>query len=341
MRKTQLLALLLFLVPAALIQAREIALYATLPPEPGSTAWHASSILVKAPESLPSVVETEAAARFGPDFVTTSSPPPGTVYAWRVVLLIYPRLDIRQTVGSVKSRVVCSMTRSQIADIKTAFQSFETGVTSGSDNNARILRTTVQVGRKLTTLAKLGDDIYWPDCTVTAPELGKYCSNGRADSVIVYWPSRKRYYSEAGVNNPYWGLSYGAPMESTFGVGYSTVADVCSPLHPDFYPGEVLIHEWMHPTGGFYQSVYGFNVPNLDGAGDYSPSPGAPHYAYIQGDGWMSFYRDYLKGTVWNPAETRFEGLTPDAWNSGTPTNFTIPLGNTLMGNRESNSNGD
>lgn len=301
-------------------------LYLTLPPDPVSHAWRSGETTVPVgvlPEP-DAVRRARNMSRFAPDTVRTRTPPPGHAYVWRVVLLIYPSIDIEQTVGGVTSRFTHTLSAAEISEVETAFESMVTGIHEGSNHEARIQSTVVVVGRTLTSLASFGADIYWPDAAVTAPELIAYCADGKADSALVYWPA-KNHTTQAAVNNPYWGLSYGAPASYTYGVGYSTVSNVLSPMQSGYYPGEVMIHEWMHPTTDYYHVVWGFAVPNLDSAGSYRPCPACANYALVPGDGWMAFYRDILRGTVWNPAEGRYEGLPPAAWRSGTPTNFSLP----------------
>lgn len=301
-------------------------LHLTLPPDPLTHEWRTGQAEVAVP---PPTTAREAArmpqARFAPDQVTVQAPPPGTKYVWQVVLLIYPSIDCNQTVSGVTTHFTYTMTSAEIAEAQTAGAGMKTGIEQGSGGDARIKLTTVVVGRSLTSLSTFGADIHWPAPTNTSTELITYCSGGKADSAMIYWPSRNPS-TGAGINNPYWGLSYGAPASYTYNVGYSTVANITSPIRSDYYPGEVMIHEWLHPTTDYYHTVWGAVVPNLDGAGNYRPLPSSPNYAYVYGDGWMPFYRDIMKGTVWNPATSHFEGLGTGAWNAGTPTNYTEPF---------------
>ncbi|MGI8906776.1 MAG: hypothetical protein ACR2IE_09835 [Candidatus Sumerlaeaceae bacterium] len=302
-------------------------LYLTLPPDPVTNVWRTDKTTVPT-TALPSsatIQHQKNTARFAPDTIKPKAAPAGYGYVWRVVLLIYPSIDCDQTVSGVTTHFTYTMSAAEIAEAETAFDNMIIGIRDGSNNEARIQPTVIIVGRALTALAKFGADVHWPDASITSPELTTYCAGGKADSALVYWPAKNRT-TNAAINNPYWGLSYGSPTSYTYNVGYSTVSNISSPMVVGYYPGEVMIHEWMHPTTDYYHVVWGYNVPNLDSAGSYKPCPTCANYAYVSGDGWMPFYRDFLRGTVWNPSASRYEGVPPAAWRSGTPTNYTLPL---------------
>ena len=265
--------------------------------------------------------EQRAVGRFAEDVVI----PPAdrgredTGYVWRIVFLIYPSIDMDQTVSGVTTHFTYTLSQAEINEARQAMDGAVTGIFTGSNGEAKPVVTTVIVGRTLTSLAKFGADVYWPDCSITAPELLVY-GMGRNDSAVVYWPAWN-HGTGAHINNPYWGLSYGSPAGWTYNVGYSTVSNVTSPVVGGYYPGEVIVHEWLHPTTDFYHTAKGYTVPNLDGAGNYRPCPACANYAYVSGDGWMPFYRDIMRGTVWDPATSTWMGVPPAAWRSGTPTN--------------------
>ena len=317
-----LLGLLLFtaLSNPCLAVDNETQVYISLPPDPVTGMMSSATATIVPEPPVTNADVSRATRRFAPDIVI--QPPEWSAnkyYVWKIVFLLYPSIDMTQVVSGVTSHFTYTMTSSEIVDARLAMDSAVQGIRIGSNNEAKPLLTTVIVGRTLTSLAKFGADIYWPDCSITSPELITY-AQGVMDSAIVYWPSTNSTTSQH-VNNPYWGLSYGTPQSWTYGVGYSTIANIISPNHPAYYPGEVFIHEWLHPTSDFYYQVKGYAVPNLDGAGNYKPCSTCANYTSNYGDGWMSFYRDLMRGTVWDPASSSWKGITPSAWQSGTPTN--------------------
>lgn len=301
--------------------AEEATLRVTLAPDGSTERWRSGLVQVE----IPPVVDAAAAQarrqhrRFAEDDVTE---PQGwrsaNPYVWKMVYLIYPSIDAPITVDSVTTQFTYTFTSAEMNEAYAARDGMIAGILTGSNGEARPIVSTVVVGRTLTQLASFGADYHWPDPAITAPELVEY-AQGVADSVVIYWPARDPVGGYTV--KTFWGLAYGRPEWWTYDVGYSTVASVVSPIHPGYYPGEVMIHEWLHPTSDYYDFVKGYPVPNLDAGHTYRPCPACAPYEYVHGDGWMAYYRDYMQGSVWSAANSRYEGIPPAAWRSGTPTN--------------------
>lgn len=241
--------------------------------------------------------------------------------AWKIVFLIYPSVDVEYSAKGTTHTFKYEMMQNEIDEATTAMASAIAAIPRGAGGEARArLTTTVIVGRTLPKLAPCcgtTTTFYWPDAQITAPELVQY-ARGHSDSVIVYWPA-KNHTTKASVLNPHWGLSYGKPENYTYNVGYSTVSNIVSPLDRRYHPGEVFVHEWLHPVSDYYQ-VKGFSVPNVDHSTSYCQCViRCDPYLHIGGKGLMAFYQDLMTGTTREPTSPQCIGLTQNAWCSGTP----------------------
>lgn len=245
--------------------------------------------------------------------------PPEVPNVWKMVLLIYPAIDCETTLAGIRSRFSYTMTDDEISRACSAMAAAARAVHDASNHEVCLQVSEVVVSRVLTELERGGDDeYYWPSPAVTAPELLAYCARGQADSAMVYWPAKNPATGER-LNFPYWGMAWGAPDSWTCHVGYSTVSNVLAPDVEGCVPGEVFVHEWLHPTGAYFEKTWGAVLPDLDGSANYRPCPACPAYSRDPENGYMSFYRDYMRGTVWNPRASRYEGITPSMWRRGSP----------------------
>ncbi len=277
--------------------------------------------LIHVVKSAPEAIHTPSAqSRFATDAVSViAAPRPGHANIWKLVLLIYPRIDCETTKDGVSSRFSYTMPDEEIDRASRAMVSAADAIFEASEGHVCLEVVRVIEGRVLTHLSKLeGDDCFWPSPQITALELLAYCANGQADCAMVFWAARNEQTGES-VNFPYWGMACQQIDESSYHVGYSTVSNVMAPDCTGFAPGEVFIHEWLHPTGAYFTQRWGALVPDLDGSGKYRPCPTCPNYAYDAQTGYMAFYRDYLRGRVWNPAASRYEGITPSDWRRESP----------------------
>ncbi len=56
-----------------------------------------------------------------------------------------------------------------------------------------------------------------------------------------------------------------------------------------------------------------------DGDADGAEAHG---YSHSNTEGWMHYYRDLMRGKVWEPKKSKYTGITKTAWFHATPSSY-------------------
>ena len=248
---------------------------------------------------------------------------------WYALVLIYPNTDTdyMDEFGEIK-HFKGSLTDEQVANLKNAVNNWIMLTNSWSNQWGKIIADVKIISRPISSVTKLGDNplSYWVECKDVRVELDTYFSLEKYDSVIVLWYS-------GDIPTDYWGLAYVGPVGGTYGGNYVTFTYGTIIYGADWwwggkYPGEVILHEWLHGLEGYYQSL-GYSIPGLHDAEKYGYHPDP--------DGsWKPWYSDYMQGKVISNGE--YMGISYGVWLSGSiyrvnrplPCQLISPLNDTL-----------
>jgi hypothetical protein len=189
-----------------------------------------------------------------------------------------------------------------------AFKNLPNLITDGSNSIVSTKYDIVVIDHPITKLSVLFGDYYWLSPNDIHADLSLYAPNRKYDSVHVLWNN--------GPIDTYWGLG-GVFINN----GTSTYDSIIFGYDwwwtgPGEYYGGVFLHEWLHGVCRFYESL-GYDMP--DGDADGAEAHG---YSHSNTEGWMPYYRDLMRGKVWEPKKSKYTGITKAAWFHATPSNY-------------------
>ena len=226
-----------------------------------------------------------------------------SVCTYRHLLLIYPNTDVAYVENGTARTFKGNMSAELKTTIIDAFKNLPNLIRNGSDDIVNSTIQIMEISHPITKIAALGSDFYWLNPMCIEEDLELYAPPGAYDSVHVVWHSGaysgpKAYFGMGGVfiNND----------TTTFDSIIGGEAWWWTGLGEAF--GEPFLHEWLHGVCRFYSKL-GYQMP--EGDADGATSHG---YSKSSTEGWMPYYRDLMRGHVWEPKVAAFTGITMEAW---------------------------
>lgn len=231
---------------------------------------------------------------------------------WRVLLLVYRNTDVDYVEGGVTKHMTTSMSQAEIDKALARFERFKQYVPDYSAGEANIDATVVHVSRPVSSLTAIGSS-YWLSPNDIRNELNTYAPRGAYDSVEALWQS-----CSSSLNTcipPFgWGSSVSASDWSNGATYASMIFGWMWWWDWEADSAQLYLHEWLHGAMDFYSSLgYVMPVGGLDSAGEHG-------YTKSPVDSWATWYRAVMTGQVWEASLSRYVGITPAAWRSGTIT---------------------
>jgi hypothetical protein len=232
-----------------------------------------------------------------------------TEHTWRLLALIYRDVDVNYSWQGEQHHFVSHMTDADVQRARAVLGTLQGRVNSWSTGYGDVyVQRIVEPTRKITSLSPYKDKGFKVAPDDIRADLDQYAPDGSYDSIIVLW----RNDDDAGHTVPtgYWGLA-NAPSSNANGAGYAIIT--IPPNHGvwwEYYPDEVLVHEWLHQVTGYFMNR-GYRMPNPDDAEDYG-------YSADANGSWRPYYSDIMRGRVWDGS--RYIGLTQAIWDSAKPT---------------------
>lgn len=232
------------------------------------------------------------------------------VTIWRAVLLVYRAIDVRFLDSAQRQRqFALSLTDLELSNGVESFKEFPGLVESLTSQRATVQFQIYRVERTLTSLAEMGEFMYWPSPDDTRPEIDWIETQGLCDSIFVLWPQRN-LIDGSSIPCAGWGLGMAACSWSN-GATYATVGNAAPSVWQIPMVGEVWLHEWLHGICGYFARL-GYRMPDGDADG------GARHgYGRSPVSGWTEYYRDLMTGNVLD--EGAKTGIPLDAWRRFKP----------------------
>jgi uncharacterized protein len=221
------------------------------------------------------------------------------------LLIIYPNTNLSYLEGGVEKTYTGSMTEELKGNIINAFKHLPNLIKDASENIVSSTYSIVEIQNPVTHISALTDDFYWLSNEDISNYLKLFAPKGLYDSVYVVWN--------------------GGPIKTPRGAGGffinegTTTFESLVAGQTSWWTeageafGEPLLHEWLHGVCAFYQQ-HGFAMP--DGDADGAESHG---YTRSATEGWMTYYRDLMRGEVWEPRFSRNTGISINAWAYGSP----------------------
>lgn len=223
------------------------------------------------------------------------------------LLLVYPNTAVAYKKGGQNKYYEGSIDNTTKNVVINAFKNLPNLIMDGSNSIVSTTSDIVEIDHPVTKLSVLGGDYYWLSPEDINVDISLYAPNRKYDSVHVLWNN--------GPIDTYWGLGGVFINNGTttydsiiFGSGWWWTGI------GEMY-GEPFLHEWLHGVCRFYASL-GYDMPESDADGASSHG-----YSKSATEGWMPYYRDLMRGTVWEPKLSKYTGITSDAWQSTTPRN--------------------
>jgi hypothetical protein len=232
------------------------------------------------------------------------------VTIWRAVLLVYCAIDVRFLDSANRQQhFALSLTDLELSNGVESFKQLPWLVESLTSQRATVQFQIYRAERTLTSLAKMGEFMYWPSPDDTRPEIDWIGAQGLYDSIFVLWPQRN-LLDGSSIPCAGWGLGMAACSWSD-GATYATVGNAASSVWQVPMVGEVWLHEWLHGVCGYFAG-FGYRMPAGDADG------GARHgYVRSPASGWTEYYRDLMSGNVLDQGVKT--GIPLDAWNQFKP----------------------
>ena len=229
----------------------------------------------------------------------------GAVTIWRAVLLVYRAIDVRFFDSANRQQhFALSLTDLELSNGVETFKQFPGLVESLTSQRATVQFQIYRAERTLTSLAKMGEFMYWPSPDDTRAEIDGIEAQGSCDSVFVLWPQRD-LLDGSSIPCAGWGLGMAACSWSN-GATYATVGNAATSVWQIPMVGEVWLHEWLHGACGYFAGL-GYRMP----AGD---ADGGDRHGYVRSpvSGWTEYYRDLMSGNVLDTGVNT--GIPLDAW---------------------------
>jgi hypothetical protein len=224
-------------------------------------------------------------------------------YTHRHLLLLYPSTNVIYVKDGVTKRFMGTMSYSLRNTLINSFKNLPNLIEDGSAGATRATYEIKIITRSITHISKI-DTNYWVSYSDIQSDLAKYAPPGKYDAVHVVWYS--------GPVPAYWGLG-GVFVNNGTTTFSSLIAGQDGWWTQGQALGEPFLHEWLHAICRFFGKL-GYPMPQLD-------ADGATLHEYVHSniDGWMDYYRDLMRGLVWEPNLEIFTGISRDAWCEGPP----------------------
>lgn len=220
---------------------------------------------------------------------------------WDILVLIYPNLDATYQDNHWQS----TMTEPRVAKLQQAAQNYQALISAWSSRAVSANVTIKRIDRPITAVRPNGDNSYWVTQDDIAADLEAEFATANYDSVMVLWNGNP-------VPTTYWGLAWvGAINFRGRSITYGTVVYLEDWLWQGTYPGEVIIHEWLHGVEGFYRR-FGYKVPELH-------SSEAHGYKADANGAWGRWYSDFMQGKVLENNGQETHGVSKAVWSAGRP----------------------
>ncbi|MBI5846559.1 MAG: Ig-like domain-containing protein [Nitrospirae bacterium] len=234
----------------------------------------------------------------------TTAPPPNSLATYSHLLIVYPHTNAEYVEQGTAKRYAGSITESHTASLLRAFLNFSDLAADASDGVVDTHYDIIVSDRIIEKVSPFGD-YFWLSYDDVRDDLGLYAPKGKYDSVHIVWNS--------------------GPIPAYFGLGGVFINDGTTTYSSiitgeqwwwfrEGRPwGEVFLHEWLHGASNYYENL-GFTMPvgNLHAALEHG-------YPETEAEGWMNWYRAYMRGQVWEPLLSSLTGIPGKAWSMPTP----------------------
>ena len=224
---------------------------------------------------------------------------------WNVLVLIYPNSDFWYKDAALTwQRFTGSLTSTQTENLRLAALSYVSLANTWSNGGATITADFYIISRALSSVTERDPGKgYSPTQTDVDTELDLYMPLENYDSVIVLW------HKGTAPADAFWGLARVGPItHDGRAFTYATVYYGSDYFWTGKYPGEVIVHEWLHGLEGWYRNLK-YEVPDLHSAESHGYS--------TDGDGsWKAWYTNFMRGLVEEPDRRTF-GISYGAWLAG------------------------
>jgi len=234
-----------------------------------------------------------------------------TVCTYTHLLMVYPNTDVVYTKNGKTEKYTGTMSDNLKTTVVNAFLNLPQLIEDGSANMVSSVCDVIEIPHPITKITNIQGNYSWLSYQNIQDDLQVYAPKAKYDSVHVVWNS--------GPIDAYWGLG-GVFIND----GTTTFSSLIAGQEwwwmsegEDF--GEPFLHEWLHGVCRFYANL-GYLMPEED-------ADGAESHGYTKSptEGWMSYYRDLMRGKVWEPKVSAYTGITKEAWSERTPKQRAIP----------------
>ncbi|PKN35684.1 MAG: hypothetical protein CVU61_02355 [Deltaproteobacteria bacterium HGW-Deltaproteobacteria-19] len=237
--------------------------------------------------------------------VTTQSDDAVSTTTHHHLLLVYPHTDVEYVKDGEALHYTGSMSDNLRTTVINAFRNLPNLITDGSDGVVSNTYDIVEISKPITKISQYNGNYYWLSNLDIQTELNQFAPKSKYDAVHVVWNN--------GSIDAYWGLG-GTSVNNGTATFSSLIAGRSfwwTGIGEAF--GEPFLHEWLHGVCYFYRAR-GYPMPrkNADGMKLHG-------YTKSSTEGWMGYYRDLMRGQVWEPEVSAYTGITEAAWKSGNP----------------------
>lgn len=227
---------------------------------------------------------------------------------WRVLLLAYRHVDVDYTDDSGKQHHFSNkLSDGEFQAAVWSFRQYPSLAYKHSKGEVLIQCDIVYPARKINSVTKMGENVWWMSPNDTRPEINEHARKGTYDSILVLAPLSNHATGEH-VPTGGWGLAI-PPTNWSNGATYCTVGNAPVDMWNEPDVGEVWLHEWLHGASAHFAKK-GWAMPKGD-----ADAGGSHGYEHSSVDGWGEFYRDLMTGQVLD--EGRRTGITKEAWQTG------------------------
>ena len=226
---------------------------------------------------------------------------------YKHLLLIYSSTNVTYLDGDEEKTFIGNMSADLEETVINDFKNLPNLITDGSQGVVSSTYQIIEISHPVTKITSYPEGYYWLSPTDIAEDLELYAAVGIYDSVHVVW-----YSGPIKVN---WGMG-GIFINKGTTTFSSIIAGQVS-----WYDSthQVFLHEWLHGVCAFYANL-GYPMPAL--TADGGPSHG---YNWTSTEGLMQYYRDLMRGLVWEPTLSEYTGITKQAWTQATPNSYLSP----------------